>query len=38
MEDNYTKDKIIEMINIMDNTVYLNYIYTLLKTLLNDGG
>lgn len=29
-----TKEKIIEMINMIDNEKYINYIYTLIKTLL----
>lgn len=29
-----TKEEIIKMVNTIDNETYLNYIYTLLKTLL----
>ena len=31
---NKTKEKIIEMINMIDNEQYISYIYTLVKTLL----
>ncbi len=33
---NKTKEKIIKMVNTIDDETYLNYIYTLLKTLLEN--